>query len=209
MSNISKQGITLSNNFTNSLLSKYDTNLYVEPDNSVWIRIVHHNNPANARFSSSNDFTKPIYLDADRWWDVPIINLITNSTYEFMVKSMYTSGSTEYKFRWIQTKNPYTAVFADVAAANITKITTSGYSNYSWGGIYKFNSSTYFCANNGTNGNWWGSIGAWNIHQGGIPGFTSVITTGYEDLYIRIDNQSISGSSFFDTHIQATDFIEI
>lgn len=50
---------------------------------------------------------------------------------------------------------------------------------------------------------------AWNVHQGGIPGWISVITTGYEDVYLRVDNQKASLCSIFDTHIQAVEFIEI
>ena len=206
---ITKQGIVSTSCISETFVSLLDTNFYVEPDGSVWIRIFHHNNPATVRFSSSNDFTKPIYIDDDRWCNMTLVNLITNDTYEFMVKSKLTSDATENKYRWIQTKNPYTAVFADVAAANVTKITTSGYSSYSWGGLYKFNSSTYFCTNNGTNGNWWGAVGAWNAHQGGIPGWISVITTGYEDVYLRIDNQINNGVSIFKNSIISNNFIEI
>ena len=93
-------------------------------------------------------------------------------SYEFMIKQKPTSDGTEAKYRWIQTVNPFTAVFGDVDVADVTKITTTGYSTHSsYGGIYKFNSSAYFVANNGNNGNWWGAIGAWNAHQGGIPGY--------------------------------------
>lgn len=137
-----------------------------------------------------------------------IVQQITNGTYEFMVKSMYATGSTEYKFRWVQTKSPYTATFAEVASSAVTKVTTSGYTSYSWGGLYVLNSSTYFCTNNGTQGNWWGAVGAWNTHQGGIPGWISVITTGYEDVYLRVDNQTAPICSFFNTHVQAREFIE-
>lgn len=56
MSNVSKQGVVTSGSFTESFQDIYDTNLYVEPDNSVWIRIFHHNNPASVRFSSSDNF---------------------------------------------------------------------------------------------------------------------------------------------------------
>ena len=206
---ITKQGIINTSCISETFVNPLDTNFYVEPDGSVWIRIFHHNNPATVRFSSSNDFTKPIYIDDDRWCNMTLVNLITNDTYEFMIKSKLTSDATENKYRWIQTKNPYTAVFADVAAANVTKITTSGYSSYSWGGLYKFNSSTYFCTNNGTNGNWWGAVGAWNAHQGGIPGWISVITTGYEDVYLRIDNQINNGVSIFKNSIISNNFIEL
>ena len=208
MSQIYKTGVVTSGCFTESLNNIYDTTLYIEPDSSVWIRIVHHNNPASVRFASTNDFTKPLYIDADRWFNVAIVSQIINNIYEFMVKSKTTSDATENKYRWIQTINPYDAVYEDVDADDITKITTTGYSSFSWGGIYKFNSSSYMIANNGTKGNWWGAIGAWNSHQGGIPGWTNVITTGYEDLYLRVDNQRSLNTSFFDTHIQSYDFIE-
>ena len=209
MSNITQQGIINTSTFSETFVNPLDTNFYIEPDGSVWIRIYHHNNPAAAHFESTLvNFEKPYYIDDDRWFNVALCNKIINNTYEFMVKSKLASTSGENKYRWIQTKNPMTAVFADVAAANVTKITTSGYSNYSWGGIYKFGTNTYLCANNGTNGNWWGAIGTWTIYQGGTPGWTSIITTGYQDLYLRIDNQINNIASIFDNSVIANEFIE-
>lgn len=165
---------------------KYDSNIYIEPDGSAWVRIFHHNNPTSYKFVSGDTFTTGVYKDENRWFNFDLCNY--TDKWEFIVKSKATPDATEYKYRWIQTKNPLTATFADVAAANVTKITTTGYTSYSWGGLYKINSSTFLCTNNGTNGNWWGAVGAWNAHQGGIPGWTTVITTGYEDVYLRIDN---------------------
>lgn len=169
----------------------YDQQIYVEPDGSAWIRIYHHNNPAAAVFASSDSFTTSVYKDEDRWFYVSLCNLVDK--WELMVKSKYTTSSTEIKRRWVQTINPMTATFAQVAAANITENTDTGYSHSTWGGLYHIGSSTYLCANNGTNGNWWGAVGAWSQHQGGIPGWLGTpTTTGYNDLYLRIDNVQFS-----------------
>lgn len=167
---------------------KYDPELYIEPDGSAWIHIYHHGNPAAGSFSSSNTFATSCYLDKNRWFNATqICNQIDK--WEFLIKYRYTVDGTEYKERWIQTKNPENAVFGDVDAADITRITTDGYRVGTWGGLYKKNGSAYWVMNNGNNGNWWGATGAFSIYQGGIPGYGgSVTTTGYNDLYVRIDN---------------------
>lgn len=184
-----KTGVLSNSNFNeiNNLFNLlYDKQLYIEPDGSCWIRIFHHANCDTKLFTSSDTFTTSVYKDADRWFNVSLCNKVNK--WELMVKSMPTTGGTETKYRWIQTKNPMTATYADVAAASVTKITGNGYASYGWGGLYHIGSSTYLATNNGTSGNWWGAVGAWGHHQGGIPGWTTVITTGYEDVYLRIDN---------------------
>lgn len=208
---VSKLGITTSNKFSESYHSIYDSDVYVEPDNTAWIRICHHNNPTSVRFASTNDFTKPLYLDADRWFNASLLYQITNDTYEFMIKQKPTDSGTEVKYRWIQTKNPYIAVFGDVDSADVTKITTSGYSVHSsYGGIYKLNSSSYFVANNGNNGNWFGAIGCWSVWNNGLPGYAgTAITTGYLDLYLRIDNHALLMTSILKNDVQANQFYEI
>ena len=210
MSSIKKTGVIESSMFTEAFASKYDMDLHVEPDNSVWVRVFHHNNPANARFASTNTFTSSVYLDADRWFNISIANLITNNTYELMIHQLPTSDGTLEKYRWVQTKNPMTCAFGDVDVADVTIVSTSGYtvlSNY--GGIYYKNSSTYLCVNNANSGNWMGAVGSWTAWSGGIPGWGKAVTTGYLDLYLRVDNQKASLCSIFDTHIQAVEFIEI
>ena len=184
-----KTGVLCNSNFNeiNNLFNLlYDKQLYIEPDGSCWIRIFHHANCDTKLFASSDTFTTSVYKDADRWFNVSLCNKVNK--WELMVKSMPTTGGTETKYRWIQTKNPMTAAYADVAAASVTKVTGNGYASYGWGGLYHIGSSTYLATNNGTNGNWWGAVGAWAHHQSGIPGWTTVITTGYEDVYLRIDN---------------------
>jgi hypothetical protein len=211
MSNITKQGIINTSCISETFVNPLDTNFYVEPDSSVWIRIVHHNNPASSRFASTDTFTSSVYLDGDRWFYASLVNKITNGTYEFMVKQKQASTSTEEKYRWIQTKSPFEAVYADVSpsSSGITRITTSGYNvNTSSGGIYKFNSSnTFFVITNTSNGNWYGALGSWTVYQNGTPGFpNTTITSGYMDLYLRI-SQSIS---LYNTNsISAKEIIEL
>lgn len=167
---------------------KYDPNVYIEPDGSAWVRIFHHANPTSNKFASSDTFTTGVYKDENRWFNFDLCNNV--NTWEFMlIQKAESTTTTETKYRWIQTKNPLVAVYADVASANIIKITTSGYTTFSHGGLYKINSNTYLCTNNGANGNWWGAVGAWNAHGGGIPAWASVVVkTGYVDVYLRIDN---------------------
>ena len=211
MSGIYKSGIVLANALSESLICPSDINFYVEPDSSVWIRIVHHNNPEKYVFASTNTFSSSVYLDADRWFYASVVNKITNNTYEFMVKQKALVTDTETKYRWIQTKNPFDAVYGDVDLADVTRITTSGYSTYgNYGGIYKKNSNTYFSANNGTSSAWWGAFGSWTAYQGGIPGWAQVIIkTGYFDLYLRVDNQTNNVTSVFKNSIISPQFIEI
>ena len=118
-----------------------------------------------------------------------------------MFKGKYTSSGGEWKIRWIQQYNPMTATYANVAAANITKITDGyGTTPSSYGGLHKrtYNNgnNTSLCANNGTESNWYGAVGSWTVYQSGIPGWFSgtatVTTTGFNDMYLRIDNVTFS-----------------
>ena len=173
---------------------KYDNNLYIEPDGSCWVRVFHHNNPAGGAFASGDPFATSVYKDANRWFNFELANHINK--WEIMVKQKATASDDEVKYRWVQTVNPMSATFAQVAAANITKVTTSGYTNFSTGGLYKIdNTNTYLCTNNGTNGNWWGAMGTYVIYQGGTPAWSGkLVTTGYIDTFLRIDNLENSHS---------------
>ena len=206
---ISKQGIVSTSTASEFLVNKFDTNTYVESDGSVWIRISHHNNPqTNGRFASTNDFTKPLYLDANRWFNCQLLSFLSGQ-WELMVKQKATSSSTETKYRWIQTKNPYSAVYADVTAANVTKVSVPSDAVAAIGGMYKINSSTYFCITNGSNGNWFGAVGAWGVYGNGIPGYpNTAVTTGYLDLYMRIDNVIRDKLMLDGKHIRSHEFIE-
>lgn len=177
---------------------KFDPEIYFEPDGSAWVRISHHANPASGLFSSSDDFANSCYKDANRWFNCEVFNYLNK--WEIMAKQKATSTSSEVKFRWVQNVNPLLGTFEETTAAKISLNNTAGYSSTSYGGIYKINSSTYICANNGHNGNWFGAIGSWSSWNGGIPGWNgTAITTGYLDCYVRIDNDSIindSGTNF-------------
>lgn len=160
----------------------------IEPDGSAWVRIVHHADPSSSNlFASSDSFGTWVYKDAKRWFHGKMCDYADR--WEFMIIQKADASASTLKYRWVQTKNPNTAAWAEVAASTITKNTGSGYSDFSTGGLYKINRSTFYCANNGTQGNWWGAVGAWDIHQGGIPAWGSVIVKdgGFEDLYIRVD----------------------
>jgi hypothetical protein len=115
---VTKQGIINTSCISETFINPLDTNFYVEPDGSVWIRIVHHNNPASSIFASTDTFSSSVYKDDNRWFYASLVNKITNNIYEFMVKQKSTSTSTEEKYRWIQTKNPFIAVYADVSPSS-------------------------------------------------------------------------------------------
>ena len=167
----------------------YDTTIYRESDNSLWLRIFHHNNPTNnGLFASTDDFTKPIYKNANKWSNLQLLNQI--NSWELMVKQKATSSSSEMKYRWIQLVNPYTATYNDVTSNSVIKITVPSDATSATGGMYHIGSSTYFCITNGANGNWFGAIGAWTTYNNGIPGYPNTsVTTGYLDLYMRIDEK--------------------
>ena len=208
--NIKKNGIVETSSFSNFISNPLDTKWYVEPDGSTWIRLAHHNNPTNYLFTNGQSFATTVYIDENRWFNVALCNKVEISKWELMVKQKGLSTDTEQKYRWIQNYNPILATYDQTVSANVTKITTSGYTTSSYGGIYYKNSSTYLASNNANSGNWWGAFGSWTAYEGGIPGFnTVVIKSGYMDLYLRIDNDPKSSCSIFNNTVIARDFIEI
>lgn len=173
----------------------YDNKIYVEPDGSEWIRLFHHNNPANARFSNSDPFTSGHFkLDDNRWFSMGACS--NYSKWELMVKQKPVSNSSEQKYRWTQPANPFTCSYSDIHG-KVTHVTTSGYTNYAYGGLFRKNSETFLATDNNTNGgNWFGAVGSWSVFNGGIPAYPSgTITTGYLDVYLRIDNVDLPVSS--------------
>lgn len=103
--------------------------------------------------------------------------------------------------------------FTDWNGGNFTKgpDMTVSYTSTSYGGLYCMkNSNTYLAANNGTSGNWWGAVGASAAHAGGIPGWNGqAITTGYMDVYLRVDNVNLDISSLTDTNFKSYSHGEI
>ena len=66
---------------------------------------------------------------------------------------------------------------------------------------------------NSNSSNWYGAAGIWTAYQNGIPWYpNTTITTGYMDIYIRIDNTVFS--NYYNASITNTglyignDFIE-
>lgn len=207
---ISKTGIVSSEMMSEFITNGYDKNIYTEPDGSSWIRIVHHNNPASYKFASNNSFATRVYLDDNRWFYASLCNFFSG-TWELMVKQTTTSGVTETKYRWIQKANPMTATYDQTLLANVTVI-TNGYSTVTnYGGIYLKNSNTYLCVNNANSGNWMGAIGCWTAWNGGIPAWGSTaVSTGYLDLYLRIDDKgSYTKNSFYTYAVTSPELIEI
>ena len=174
-----------------------DHTTYIEPDGSRWLRIFHHNNPISTLFASTDDFANGFYKDTNRWYRIENVCGMV-SQWEFMVKQKPTSDGTESKYRWIQTKNPIVATHNDVSPSAVTRITTSGYTDGTYGGLYKSATGrTRLTIANGVADNWWGALGSWTDYSGGIPGYPQIkVTTGYIDLYIRIDNLSFGGTEY-------------
>lgn len=191
--NVKKNNIIIANTFVeanNIIQNLCDSNIYVEPDGSLWTRIVHHNNPSVNIFASTDPFDYMVYKSEDLWFNAALCNSVSGP-WEMMVKEKQTSTSDELKYRWIQPTNPMTPnYFEETKIANIVRIIISGYNtSVSYGGAFILNNNTYLCCNNGNSGNWYGAFGAWTRWNSGIPGYaTSAITTGYMDLYLRIDN---------------------
>ena len=206
-----KTGVVSADSVLDALRCPFDKQVYLEPDGSAWIRIVHHNNPASIRFASTDPFETLVYKDADRWFAAALCNSVTK--WELMIIQAVNSGDTASKYRWIQTVNPMTAAFDDVAAANVTKITTTGYTTpgASYGGLYKRNSATYLSCNNGNSGNWYGNLGGWTVWSTGIPGYNGVaIASGYIDLYLRLDGVSaVDKASIYKDKITTDTLIEV
>ena len=200
---ITKTGVWTSPNFSD---------FTVEPDGSVWLHIFHHNNPAEGLFTSSDTFATGVYKDVNRWYDIEqFCNAV--STWEFLLKQADTATSDEIKYRWIQQHNPNTATRDNVQSnsSTITRITTAGYSTSTLGGgIYKKEGWARMCIPNGTSSDWFGAIGSWTDYPGGTPGYpNTTCTTGYMDLYLRIDNTSLMHAMIKENKTLANQFIEL
>ena len=211
---IGKNGVWKENNFSNfSYRTIITPQVIQEPDGSTWLQVLHHNNPTSNLFSSTDTFSLGVYKNSDMWAQFNIFNVC--SKWEILLKQKDTETSTEMKFRWVQSVNPNIATFDQTKAANVTKNTSAGYTTNTYGGLYYNNgSNAYLVGNNGNNGNWYGALGCWKAFQGGIPSFNNtVITTGYTNVYVRIDNDSLSVTDkmkiFNNQNIIANNFTEI
>lgn len=166
----------------------YDFTIYKESDGSKWLHLVHHNNPASSGlFSSSDSFATGVYKSADKWYDAELA-IARAQSYEFMVKQKTTSDATEVKYRWIQNVSPLTATYNDVIKTKVTRITSSGYTDGGFGGLWRMNSSARMVIANDTSSNWYGACGSWTEWSSQLPGYpNTAISSGYFDLYMRIN----------------------
>ena len=175
-----------------SLSNKYDSNIYVEPDGSSWVRVFHHNDPLTYGVfvhHSDAEWDAGVYATEEKWFDVSILNSITG-VWELMVKQKTTSSATETKWRWTQPYNPLTTTaWATAQPGTVTYNTSSGYSSSSYGGLYKSGINARLTIANASSGNWYGAMGCWALQSYGIPGYpNTTVGTGYMDLYVRVDS---------------------
>lgn len=190
-----KNGIVTSNK-----LKEY----HVEPDGSVWEQCFFHNNPSVNLFSSSDSFSTGVYKSDEMWFDFNRCRELTS--FEFLYIQQSTKGGAFTKYRWIQSKSPFVATYEDVSPSAVTRITTSGYTDGGYGGLYYFGSNTYFVIANSTNGNWWGATGSWTPYEGGIPGYpVNVCSTGSIRVFVRVDSTKLK--SYKNTDAIETNYI--
>ena len=173
---------------TSSKLKEY----HVEPDGSVWEQCFFHNNPSVNLFSSSDSFSTGVYKSDEMWFDFNRCRELTS--FEFLYIQQSTKGGAFTKYRWIQSKSPFVASYSDVSPSAVTRITTSGYTDGGYGGMYYLGSETYFVVANSNNGNWFGATGSWSHYQGGIPGYpNTAVTTGSVRVFVRVDSTKLKG----------------
>ena len=199
--NTSKQqilqtGITKIDNYI-----EINDKIKVLSDGSVFLQILHHNNPTSNLFTVSNCWlnnTTNLYSAT-----ILLKTIFKNLTeYEFLVCEKLTSSSSESQVRWKQTSNP-------ALSSTLSGYTLISGSTTSNGGL--MNKGTYGCFHNGNT--WWNCCGSYTAYSGGIPGFTGIVKSGYLDLYIRIPEDVLKGNiedflKFFKKSILSTQFLE-
>ena len=98
-----QSGITKSPTFTSILQLS---------DGSQWVPLVYHNNKYGSNmFSSSDDFTKPVYHNNECWCNFQLINTVEryDTDYEFLVMQPTNGEENMTQYRWSQPSNPWTA----------------------------------------------------------------------------------------------------
>ena len=154
-----------------------------EESGATWLKLLRHDNPTAQIFTAANCknneqeglFSKLYLLDDDTLFLRP------NGTYEFMEKQKCTPSSAEWVGRWTQTSSPTAST-----ATGFNKIyTTTDAGSYLTLGLHHTSSNAQFDRNGS---DWWCATGAYNRHNNGLPGYqTTVITTGYQEFFVRID----------------------
>ena len=195
---------TVGTTYFSEILGRYNSGIRIEPDGSAWVKIVHHADPTTYLFASGDPFTTGVYKDDRRWFAGHLCANVDK--WEFILEQKPDASTAKQTYRWVQTVDPNSATYASVAAASVTKYGSSqGYTDSSsnYGGIYKFNSNAYYVCNNGSSGNWFCALGAWNNWSDGIPGYNGVAIKdgGYMDLYLRVDNVTFTNSNITSMYV--------
>ena len=99
------------------------------------------------------------------------------------------------------------ATESDVAVDKVTYNTSTGYTSCAYRGLYKRNNATYLTQGDA----WFGAVGSWTAWNSGIPGWNkaTISSTGYMDLYVRIDDTFQKETNIYDNKIECNSLIEI
>lgn len=180
-------------------------NLLIDSDGSVFLKILHHNNPASNLFTQENAWLNNdpnLFSNLIILKDSPIFSQL--SEYEFIAKEKLTTSSEEVTYRWKQSTNP--------AALNTTSTEYQVIYGNPPRSLALINKETYGAIHNGTP--WWCCCGSWSRYNGGNRGFSGVVTTGYSELYIKIPETLLRGyidetAKFYTNSAYSKQFLEI
>lgn len=165
-----------------TLLTELETKIL--DDGSTWGKVLYHNNPSENMFTQSNcsnNDSKNLY---SKLYLLTTNNFLsTDGYYEFLLNQVTESGGSVTTYRWKQTSAP----------ASTTAITGKQDITNSIAGLCLCSGNTYLARSNST-GNWWAACGCYTKYGSGIPGVDVTISTGYLELWVRLDNTKISGS---------------
>lgn len=174
----------------------------VEPtelsDGSIWIPICQHlNNEGTQLFSSSTDFTKPVYQSNEVQCNFSLIGTVPrpdSAYYEILVIQQGSLNGTWSTYRFKQKVSPLTATYEDVNPGNSNVTCIQGGSS-SYGGMYIIDGGNYMCFADGTKGDQFG-CGARSNFSGGIPSIDCTVVKGWQLVYIRTTVVSANASSY-------------
>lgn len=147
------------------------------PDLPLWVKILHHNHPDTNLFTTANarkNTTEDLYSRLGIYFNSTIFKN-PYGKYEFLAKEKLESGSTEQSYQWRQTSSPTASTIAGFESIKNT--------NSSSRMIGLKNTNAYATFHNGSS--WWCACGSYTAYQGGIPGFSDVVKSGYLDLYAK------------------------
>lgn len=183
---------------TNYLSNDYpimDMEIKILEDNSIWARILHHNNRSGTvMFTSSNvmniqteDLYSRLYL-LENFRD-------NDNNFEFLVIQPE-FGETYY--RWKQLNNPTTNNVLE-NYVNISNTTV---------GLAHTNNNTLMSKADSAS-DWWLAVGCYNSYQNGVPGFGNKVVKESLDFYVRInDIKRLDKFSIYKKNIISTNFYE-